>query len=78
MAMIILILACLAIGSAIGQEEEAIIERIKPLPPVNPCKTVKCAAGTQCVLHDAVCRAPPCNPIPTCEPVGCSRCPGKN
>ncbi|CAO4382636.1 unnamed protein product [Caenorhabditis nigoni] len=75
MTMIMLFLACLAIGSASGQEDGAVIAPIKPL---NPCSTVKCAAGTQCVLHEVICVTAPCNPISTCEPIGCSRCPGKN
>ncbi|PIC30630.1 hypothetical protein B9Z55_021810 [Caenorhabditis nigoni] len=77
MTMIILLLAILAIGFAIGQEDAAIIAPIKPLP-INPCSFVKCAAGTQCVLHEIVCVTTPCDPIPTCEPIGDSRCPGKN
>ncbi|CAP37671.1 Protein CBG20706 [Caenorhabditis briggsae] len=78
MAMIILLLTSLAIGSASGQEDAAIIAPIKPLPPVNMCDTVKCPAGTKCVLHQIVCVTTPCDPIPTCEPIGDSKCPGKN
>ncbi|ULT92604.1 hypothetical protein L3Y34_010005 [Caenorhabditis briggsae] len=70
MNMIILLLAILAIGSTIRQEDAAII--------VNPCSLVKCAADTQCVLREIVCVTTPCDPIPTCEPIGDSRCPGKN
>ncbi|CAP37669.1 Protein CBG20704 [Caenorhabditis briggsae] len=57
------------------RQAEVSLDNPLPVVPLNPCDTVKCAAGTQCVLHDAVCKAPPCNPIPTCEPI---RCPGKN
>ncbi|CAO4382635.1 unnamed protein product [Caenorhabditis nigoni] len=44
----------------------------------NPCHTIDCSDGTQCVLHEVICVTAPCNPVPTCEPIGDSRCPGKN
>ncbi|PIC30618.1 hypothetical protein B9Z55_021803 [Caenorhabditis nigoni] len=57
MAMIILLLAILAIGFVIGQEEAAIIAPIKPLP-VDPifsitCANVLCIMNSTCVMYEA-------------------------
>ncbi|UMM38348.1 hypothetical protein L5515_009802 [Caenorhabditis briggsae] len=59
MAMIILLLTSLAIGSASGQEDAAIIAPIKPLPvkPVLPsitCANVLCIMNSTCVMYEAL------------------------
>ncbi|CAO4382634.1 unnamed protein product [Caenorhabditis nigoni] len=56
MAMIVLLLASLTIGSASGQEEAAIVAPIKPIPvpPSLTCATVLCITNSTCVMYEAL------------------------
>ncbi|PIC30622.1 hypothetical protein B9Z55_021805 [Caenorhabditis nigoni] len=56
MTMITLLLASLAIGSASGQEDAAIIAPIKPIPvpPSFTCATVLCIVNSTCVMYEAL------------------------
>lgn len=40
----------------------------EPPPPVDPCATVRCAAGTHCEANAVQCIKAPCPPVASCVP----------